>query len=619
MKNEQPPKGKEDLNLRLEEFRSKLLKLQNDWSNLKSLWSKADIENDPLKADEQIQELETTIVSALVEILNIDGEERDFLYSSAQKIRDENVGHNIQVRGVIEASNICRENCLYCPMRRDNLRQLPQKRITSEQMVTQARVAHEAGIKELFIQSGEGTRIIPTVVDSIEEIKSDPELKELKIIVNLGNHSEQDYLALAQAGASSCLIKHETSDKDLHEEMRPGSTLERRTSCLVQARKSGMYIGTGVIVGLPGQTDESLAGDIIYAGKLGSWEMVSCSPFTASDETPLKGSSAGDFYKTLNMMAIYRHLFPKARIPSVSNLDNQLLTSRPENLTISGQSMGINAGANGVTINLTPMDIRKDYKIYDTDKKRHVVDFSKAEMISKETGLPLDTRKTTEELSLEKNHPSAWNKIYNEQNPNEIPWNFEKVPEWFDEIIKSGWIKPCRTLDIGCGLGNYANYLSESGFNVLGVDFSEEVIARDREKFQKNNLRFEVCDALDLQSLLNEQNSNTFEFVIDISLLHHIKPEDREKYADSVAKVTKTGAKVLISCFSESDPVFKGKTAFHNPDTDTVTYVLSKWDIVEIFKDQFIIEALNEVEFGKLSKIGNSMTRRRHLVKLIKK
>ncbi|MEI6843493.1 MAG: radical SAM protein [bacterium] len=614
------PPGTESNESKLEKFRSKILKLKKDWATIKTLWKDSEIENDPFKPVEQIKRIEDEIIPILIDLLNAKGEEREFLYNSAQNVRDESAGRNIQVRGVIEASNICRENCLYCPMRRDNLRELNKKRISPEQIIEQAKVAHEAGIKELLIQSGEDNGIISTIVSAIKTIKSSPELKDLRIIVNLGDHTEADYLALAQAGAEGCLIKHETSDRNLHKTMRPNSTIEDRTSYLLQARKSGMYIGTGVIVGLPGQTDESLADDIIYAGRLGSWEMVSCSPFTASNETPLKDSPSGDFYKTLNMIAIYRHLFPIARIPSVSNLDNKLLSSRPTDLPVSGQSMGIKAGGNGITINLTPHNIREDYKIYDTDKKREIVDFSKAQKISEETGLPLDINAIPHtEKQAEINNSSKWSKIYKEQNPNEIPWNFEKIPTWFSEIIDSGWVSPCKTLDVGCGLGNYANYLSEKGFDVLGVDFSDEAVKQAREKFKRENLEFRVGDALNLKPIIDEQNSEMFKFVIDISLLHHIKPENREKYAKSLTDVTEKGTKLIISCFSESDPVFEGQKAFQNPDTNTVTYVLSREDIIKTFESQFNIEELSEVEFGKFSKIGNSMTRKRHLVKLIKK
>jgi len=225
----------------------------------------------------------------------------------------------------------------------------------------------------------------------------------------------------------------------------------------------------------------------------------------------------------------------------------------------------------------------------------------------------------TPETPKERGNAPKWDRIYKESKPENIPWNFEEIPTWFTEMIESGWVKPCKTLDVGCGLGNYANYLATSGFDVVAVDFSEEAVIQARKKFEKSNLRFEVGCALELDSVLDVRNPEMFEFIIDISLLHHIKPEDREKYAQSLARVAKRGAKVLISCFSERDPVFAGQKIFLNPDSDTVTYVLSNEDIITTFEEMFDIEELAEVEFGKFSKIGNSMTRRRHLVKLVRK
>jgi len=377
----------------IEQLELKLTKLYSDWEQLKILWERAGIASDPLRLDEttkNIEKFEKEIMPVLVELLNIAGVERERFYESARKIRDENAGKQIQVRGAIEVSNICRANCLYCPMRRDNLKGSKQMRMSSDQIVEQAKLAHEAGIKEVFIQSGEDPQMIPVVVDALRKIKSDHELQELKVVLNLGDHKGSDYHLLAKAGAEGYLIKHETIDEVLHKKMRPHTSIKERVNFLLRAREAGMYIGTGVIVGLPRQTDESLAKDIIFAGRLGSWKMVSCSPFTPSDETPLKGTPPGDFWKTLNMISIYRHLFPKARIPSVSNLDNEGLFTRPADLTITGQSAAINAGADGITINITPPEIRKNYKIYDTENKRHIVDFSKAERISEETGLPLD-------------------------------------------------------------------------------------------------------------------------------------------------------------------------------------------------------------------------------------
>lgn len=222
-------------------------------------------------------------------------------------------------------------------------------------------------------------------------------------------------------------------------------------------------------------------------------------------------------------------------------------------------------------------------------------------------------------LLIKKNNSSKWDKIYKESDPEKIPWNFEEIPQWFVDIVESDWVMPCKTLDIGCGLGNYANYLAEKNFSVVGIDYSKEVIKKNKKKFNMINLDFKECDILNLKSLFIENENIFFEFVIDISLLHHIKPKDIKKYIKSLSSVTKNGAKVLISCFSNNDLVFNNKKSFYNPDTKTVTYVRSKDDLFHIFKNDFEIGEYQEIDFGKFSKIGNSLSRKRHILKLIKK
>jgi SAM-dependent methyltransferase len=218
-----------------------------------------------------------------------------------------------------------------------------------------------------------------------------------------------------------------------------------------------------------------------------------------------------------------------------------------------------------------------------------------------------------------------WNKIYKEKLPNEIPWNFEEVPAWFTEVIKSGWVKPCKTLDVGCGLGNYSNYLAEHNFNVLGIDYSEEAINQNLKKYKNNNLKFKLHDATNLKLLIENNKSELFDFVIDVSYFHYVKPDLRSKYSDSLYLITKNNAKILITCFSDNDPIFNGDKEFINPDIEMITYVLSKEEIIESFEENFFIDEINEIEFGKQSKIGGSvgktgsLTRKRHLVKLIRK
>jgi cyclopropane fatty-acyl-phospholipid synthase-like methyltransferase len=163
-------------------------------------------------------------------------------------------------------------------------------------------------------------------------------------------------------------------------------------------------------------------------------------------------------------------------------------------------------------------------------------------------------------------------------------------------VIELGWVQPCKTIDIGCGLGNYSHYLVERGFEILAVDFSAEAIKAAQKLYQDRNLRFKVHSALDLSSL-NEK----FDFIFEVSLLHHIKPEERDMYVREIVAVANNGAKILVCCFSDEEKFFEGHKDFANPETNTVTYPLSKKEVEDLFSKYFNLERIQEVEFGKKS------------------
>jgi len=199
-------------------------------------------------------------------------------------------------------------------------------------------------------------------------------------------------------------------------------------------------------------------------------------------------------------------------------------------------------------------------------------------------------------MTEESNNVSKWNKIYQEQNPDEIPWNFEVIPDCFKRVIDSGWVKSCKTLDMGCGLGHYANYLVSLGFNVLAIDFSEQAVRLANDKYSNPNLSFKVLDALEISSL-NEK----FDFVYEVSLFHHIAPRERKDYAEQIHAVTNPGSKVMICCFSETEKFFAGQKVFDNPETSTIMYPLSEKEIRDVFGKLFNIEKIEKINFGKSS------------------
>ncbi len=363
------------------------------WDFASREWRRHATEYDPLAClSREALSAENMLVELTSRLLNSDETDALLLYASARKLRDSRVGARIDLRAVIDVSNKCRVNCSFCPMRLDNSHALPVARATAEKIVAASESAYGAGFRQLFIQSGEDVTIVRPVIRALEHISQ--RYDGWHVILNLGNHRLEIYRELKAAGADGYLIKHETANPSLHHATR-GQTLEKRIHHMLLARKAGFYIGSGNILGLPGQSDEDLARDLIFLGRIDSSRMASCAPFTPSPDLPAGFQSAQPrvFGKTLRFIALLRHCFPDARIPATSNLDSPRLL-KPEGLEKSGQAMAVDAGANGVTVQFTPPEIEDNYGLYErgSEKKQqgYLVRLDKAKRVSEETGLPLN-------------------------------------------------------------------------------------------------------------------------------------------------------------------------------------------------------------------------------------
>lgn len=176
----------------------------------------------------------------------------------------------------------------------------------------------------------------------------------------------------------------------------------------------------------------------------------------------------------------------------------------------------------------------------------------------------------------------------------ELPWCLEETPEWFIELIDSNCISPCRTLDIGCGTGDYARYLSSEGFRVLGIDASRKAIEIAQSKHCLQNLEFSVGNAFNL-SALNQK----FDLIYEVSLIHNISPKNRGQYVDNILSVLKSRGKFVVCCFSDQDESFKGKKELYFPDLDNTVYPLSRQELIDLFEDNFKFEEIKKIYFGK--------------------
>ena len=190
--------------------------------------------------------------------------------------------------------------------------------------------------------------------------------------------------------------------------------------------------------------------------------------------------------------------------------------------------------------------------------------------------------------------------IYKKMSLEEIPWNVETPPAALVELVKSGKVKRCKTIDLGCGAGNYAVYLASVGFDVTGVDISPTAVKMAKKNAKKKGAKcnFLVADALgDLEGI-----KETFDFAYDWELLHHIFPKKRKKYVENVHNILNPRGKYLSVCFSEKDPQFGGLGKYRKTRLDTTLYFSSEDELRDLFKPYFKIKELKTIEVsGKLA------------------
>jgi SAM-dependent methyltransferase len=187
-------------------------------------------------------------------------------------------------------------------------------------------------------------------------------------------------------------------------------------------------------------------------------------------------------------------------------------------------------------------------------------------------------------------------RIYKDVPLDTIPWNTETPPDALVELVQSGNVRPCKTIDLGCGTGNYAIYLAGLGFDVTGVDSSRTAVTIATKNAQKKNVRCRFI-AADLLGDLHEVN-DTFDFAFDWELLHHIFPEDREKYVQNVHTLLNPKATYFSVCFSEKDPQFGGVGKFRKTRMGTTLYFSQESELTSLFFKYFDVRELKTIRIG---------------------
>ena len=272
------------------------------------------------------------------------------LYERADRVRRENVGDEVHLRGLIEFSNICRNDCLYCGIRRGNKR-VQRYRMSEDELVETARRAVGIGFRTIVLQSGEDLHFDQAMMCRIvEQIKR----MDVALTLSVGERDYADYKAWREAGADRYLLRIETTDRDLYHRLNPGMSWERRHECLLMIRELGYELGSGIMVGQPGQTVGSIADDLLYLKDIGI-DMAGIGPFIPHPDTPLADEEGGTLELALRTMAVMRLLMPDINIPA---------TTAMESLHPQGRIMALQAGANVVMPNMTEGEYRRQYELY---------------------------------------------------------------------------------------------------------------------------------------------------------------------------------------------------------------------------------------------------------------
>jgi biotin synthase len=278
-------------------------------------------------------------------------EETGVLFEFADTIRKQYAGDGILLRGIIEFSSFCRNTCLYCGLNRHN-KKLTRYRLSREEILESAERIADAKIKTVVLQSGQERDLSAGWLEEIiKEIKS---RFDTAITLCVGERPAKDYKLWRKAGADRYLLKIETSDKKLYKSLHPGMSFENRIKCLKELRKLDYQVGSGNIIGLKGQTLESISRDIVFF-KQHDFEMLGIGPFIPHRETKLSKQERGDVALTLKALALTRIVTKNTHLPATTALGSQENDFRID---------GLKAGANVLMPNFTPQEYKRLYEIY---------------------------------------------------------------------------------------------------------------------------------------------------------------------------------------------------------------------------------------------------------------
>lgn len=277
-----------------------------------------------------------------------------YLFDRACAVRHAVYGHDVYMRGLIEFTNYCKNDCYYCGIRKSN-RDADRYRLPKEQILACCATGYALGFRTFVLQGGEDPFYTDDkIVDIVRSVRKNH--PDCAVTLSIGEKSSDSYKAFFEAGVERYLLRHETANNGHYEKLHPKElSLHHRKRCLFDLKELGYQVGCGFMVGSPYQTNECLADDLLFIKDLDP-HMVGIGPFIPHNRTPFAAQSAGTLKLTLFLLGIIRLMLPRVLLPATTALG----TIHP-----LGREQGILAGANVVMPNLSPVGVRKKYMLYD--------------------------------------------------------------------------------------------------------------------------------------------------------------------------------------------------------------------------------------------------------------
>lgn len=296
--------------------------------------------------------LTTDEYKKLIEFRN--EETADYLAKKADAVRKSVYGNKVFTRGLIEISNVCKNDCLYCGIRKSN-KNCERYRLTDEEILECCREGYSLGFRTFVLQGGEDGHFTDEAVCGIvSQIKN--LYPDCAVTLSLGERTKESYQKLFDAGADRYLLRHETATKEHYEKLHPDNmSFDTRMECLKTLKEIGFQTGCGFMVGSPFQTNEDIARDLKFIEEF-SPEMCGIGPFIPHKDTDFRDYEAGSVDLTCYLLSVIRLIKPNILLPATTALGS---------LDPYGREKGIKAGANVIMPNLSPQSVRKKYQIYD--------------------------------------------------------------------------------------------------------------------------------------------------------------------------------------------------------------------------------------------------------------